>query len=122
MGPNHKTFDLAIELPPRTSRQRGRDLHHQLRAAIVGGRLHPGVQLPATRELAAALGVSRNMVVAAYDLLLSEGYVSAGGRAGTRVADFLLSPTQSYRTPPAPRRASALESCVARTFSLNSDW
>ena len=104
MGPNYPAFDLAIELPARTSRQRGRDLHHQLRAAIIGGRLQPGVQLPATRELAAALGVSRNMVVAAYDLLLSEGYVNAGGRAGTRVADFLSSPTQPDRAPPAPRR------------------
>ena len=105
MGPNHPAFDLAIELPPRTSRQRGRDLHRQLRAAIVGGRLQPGVQLPATRELAAALGVSRNMVVAAYDRLLSEGYVSAGGRAGTRVADFLVVARRG-RTgrPPAPRR------------------
>jgi len=112
MGPKHRRptpgadgppFDLAIELPARGSRQLGRDLHRQLRSAIVGGRLHPGVRLPATRELAAALDVSRNTVVTAYDLLLSEGYVRAGGRAGTVVADFLSAPLR--RTRPKLDRA-----------------
>jgi GntR family transcriptional regulator/MocR family aminotransferase len=35
------------------------------------------------------LGVSRNTVVTAYDQLLAEGYVSARGRGGTVIADFL---------------------------------
>ena len=108
MSPNSPAFDLAIDLPGRASRQVGRQLHHQLRAAIVAGRLQPGVLLPATRELAAALGVSRNMVVAAYDRLLSEGYVSARGRAGTRVADFLSMPSRSDRPSRVPLRDSRL--------------
>ena len=81
----------------------GRDLHRQLRSAIVGGRLQPGLRLPATRELAAALGISRNTVVTAYDLLLSEGYVSARGRGGTLVADFLSRPPRERN--PAGRGA-----------------
>ena len=116
MSPNH--FDLAIDLPARTSRRMGRDLHHQLRAAIVGGRLQPGVQLPATRELAEALGVSRNMVVAAYDRLLSEGYVSARGRAGTQVADFLSSPARLERKALAPRRDPRLSPAWRAPSSL----
>jgi GntR family transcriptional regulator / MocR family aminotransferase len=90
-------FDLAVDLPARGSRRVGRELHRQLRAAIVGGRLLPGLRLPPTRELAAALGTSRNTVVTAYDLLLSEGYVRADGRAGTLVADFLSRPLQRQR-------------------------
>jgi GntR family transcriptional regulator/MocR family aminotransferase len=82
----------------------GRDLHRQLRSAIVGGRLQPGLRLPATRELAGALGVSRNTVVAAYDLLLSEGYVSARGRGGTIVADFLSAPSRRERSRSQPGR------------------
>jgi GntR family transcriptional regulator/MocR family aminotransferase len=97
MSPNGSTLGLAIDLPARGSRQMGRDLHQQLRGAIVGGRLHPGLRLPATRELAEALGVSRNTVVAAYDLLLSEGYVSARGRGGTIIADFLSVPPRRER-------------------------
>ena len=102
-GAENPAFDLAIDLPARGSRQLGRDLHRQLRSAIVGGRLQPGVRLPATRELAAALEVSRNTVVTAYDLLLSEGYVRAGGRAGTVVADFLSAPLR--QAPPKLARA-----------------
>lgn len=80
---------LAINLPPRGSRDVLRALHAQLRAAILEGRLRPGLPLPATRALATALGVSRNTAVAAYDLLLSEGYLVARPGAGTYVADIL---------------------------------
>ena len=104
MDPNSPAFDLAIDLPARSSRQVGRDLHGQLRTAIVGGRLQPGLRLPASREMAAALGVSRNTVVAAYDLLLSEGYVSAHGRGGTIVADFISSPPRASASPTGSRR------------------
>jgi GntR family transcriptional regulator/MocR family aminotransferase len=103
-GSKKPSFDLAIDLPDRASRQVGRDLHRQLRAAIVGGRLQPGLRLPASRELAAALGVSRNTVVAVYDLLLSEGYVSAHGRGGTIVSDFLSSRLRGSVSPTGPRR------------------
>jgi len=104
MDPISPDFDLAIDLPDRASRQVGRDLHRQLRTAIVGGRLQPGVRLPASREMAAVLGVSRNTVVAAYDLLLSEGYVSAHGRGGTIVADVLSSRLREGAAPKGPRR------------------
>jgi GntR family transcriptional regulator / MocR family aminotransferase len=82
-------FGLPLQLPPRSSRERLRSLHQQLRAAILEGRLQPGLRLPPTRALAAAHGVSRNTVMAAYDLLLSEGYLAARQGAGTYVADVL---------------------------------
>src|SRR5207244_8764492 len=82
-------FQLAIALPARGSRERLRALHARLRAAILDGRLQPGLQLPATRALADAYGVSRNTAVAAYDLLLSEGYLVTRPRSGAYVADVL---------------------------------
>ena len=111
-------FDLAIDLPAHGSRQVGRDLHRQLRSAIVGGRLQPGVRLPATRELAAALEVSRNTVVTAYDLLLSEGYVRAQGRGGTLVADFLSPPSRAERTRVEPARDARLSPAWRTPSSL----
>ncbi|MHA6206059.1 MocR-like pyridoxine biosynthesis transcription factor PdxR [Dyella soli] len=77
---------FAIELP---SRGRLEALHGQLRAAILDGRLAGGQGLPSTRGLAASLGLSRNTVVAAYDRLLSEGYVSARQGAGYLVSSGL---------------------------------
>lgn len=80
-------FQLPIKLPARNSRNLLRALHGQLRVAILDGRLQPGSRLPATRAFAAAYGVSRNTTVAAYDLLLSEGYLVTRPRAGVYVAD-----------------------------------
>jgi GntR family transcriptional regulator/MocR family aminotransferase len=78
---------LSLTLPPPGSRARLRALHQQLRAAILDGRLRAGLRLPATRALAKMLGISRNTALAAYDLLLSEGYLAARPGSGTFVAD-----------------------------------
>src|SRR5579871_5212062 len=79
-------FDLALSLPAKGSRRLRSSLHAQLRAAILDGRLKPGLRLPATRTLAETLDVSRNTAVAAYELLLSEGYLTGRPGAGTYVA------------------------------------
>jgi OFA family oxalate/formate antiporter-like MFS transporter len=57
-------------------------LAHALRAAILQGQLSHGRRLPAERDLAAALGVSRDAVASAYEILSSEGLLrlqEAGG-------------------------------------------
>lgn len=93
---------LPITAPRRGSRELLRSLHSQLRTAILAGRLRAGGRLPSTRSLALACGVSRNTVVAAYDLLLSEGYVSARRGSGTVVAALLSQPSSGG--PPKNRR------------------
>ena len=54
-------------------------LHSQLtralKTAVFAGRVHQGTRLPATRQLARELGVSRNTVLAAYEQLRAEGFV-----------------------------------------------
>jgi GntR family transcriptional regulator / MocR family aminotransferase len=54
-------------------------------AAIIDGRLQPGALMPATRTLADDLGISRGVIVEAYQRLADEGLVSARPGAGTRV-------------------------------------
>ena len=65
-------------------------LYVQLGAAlqdcIGGGRLAPGEQLPSERRLAELLQVSRSTVVAAYENLASEGWVSRRQGSGTHVS------------------------------------
>ena len=53
---------------------------------IQRGRLRPGDRLPGSRRLAASLGVHRNTVLAAYDELHAEGWVTAVRGRGTFVA------------------------------------
>jgi GntR family transcriptional regulator/MocR family aminotransferase len=105
-------FELPIRLPMRGSHQILRALHQQLRAAILDGRLRPGLRLPSTRALASSHGISRNTAVAAYDLLLSEGYVSMRPGSGCYVAQAL--------SRPVPGRVRAGNTAADRR--LSSFW
>ncbi|MFF0718647.1 PLP-dependent aminotransferase family protein [Micromonospora sp. NPDC003816] len=60
-------------------------LAHRLRRAIGDGVVPVGARLPATRVLAADLGVSRGVVVEAYQRLVEDGHLAGRGRAGTVV-------------------------------------
>ena len=61
-------------------------LERELRAAIRSGRLAPGSALPATRTLASQLGLSRGVIVEAYEQLVAEGYLTSRHGGGTWVA------------------------------------
>ena len=63
-----------------------RQIYDAVRSAILDGRLRGGLRLPSTRLLAQELGVSRNIVVLAFEQLLAEGYLEAKTGAGTSVA------------------------------------
>lgn len=65
-----------------------RQLYQALRERILDGRLRGGSRLPASRDLAALLGVSRNTVTRAFDQLYAEGYVAGRVGAGTFVAQL----------------------------------
>jgi GntR family transcriptional regulator / MocR family aminotransferase len=82
-----------VELPLVCDRKAGTSLYRQLceqiRKQILAGRLAPNSRLPATRELAQQLGVSRNTVTNVYDQLVAEGYLEARTGAWTYVASHL---------------------------------
>lgn len=61
-------------------------LYAEIRRMIESGRLAPGAKLPTTRELAERLGVARGAAVAAYEMLVADGFAEARVGAGTFVA------------------------------------
>jgi GntR family transcriptional regulator/MocR family aminotransferase len=77
-----------LQLDPGNAPARGLTtwLTDGLRAAIMNGRLCAGTSLPPTRALASDLGISRGVVVEAYQRLKDEGLVSGLTGAGTRVS------------------------------------
>jgi DNA-binding transcriptional MocR family regulator len=84
----------------------GRALETELREAIRSGRLHAGTRLPASRGLAADLGISRGTVVQAYAQLTAEGWLVGLAGSGTRVADrpvYGSRPTAGGGPAPSPR-------------------
>jgi GntR family transcriptional regulator / MocR family aminotransferase len=70
-----------------------------LREAVRSARLPPGTRLPASRSLAADLGIARNTVAEAYAELVAEGWLTARQGSGTVVAQRVEPP------PPVKRRA-----------------
>ena len=74
----------------------------QLRDVLTGGRLAAGERLPSTRALAAALGVSRTVVTAAYTQLFAEGWLEGRHGSGTYVAPGAVAPLGAARPRPAP--------------------
>ncbi|MEG8231953.1 PLP-dependent aminotransferase family protein [Pseudomonas orientalis] len=65
-----------------------RQLYEALRQRVLDGRLVSGTRLPATRDLAVALSISRNSVVRAYDQLYAEGFIESRVGDGTYVAQL----------------------------------
>src|SRR5919109_4597510 len=62
------------------------EIYRQGRDAILKGLLSPGDALPASRELARTLSVSRMTVTLAYDRLIAEGFATTRIGAGTFVS------------------------------------
>jgi GntR family transcriptional regulator/MocR family aminotransferase len=96
--------DVLVEL----SRDSGDALHRQIEASIRNGirigRLPRGMALPPTRRLAEDLGVSRGVVIEAYQQLVAEGYLTSRSGGYTRVAigpEPPLAPALAA-LPPAP--------------------
>ena len=77
--------ELLIELNRSKPRGLRAQVEDELRAAIRSGRLAPGTSLPSSRALAADLGVTRGVVVDAYDQLVAEGYLRSQQGSGTVV-------------------------------------
>ena len=86
-------------------------IYRQVREAIHDGRLRRGERLPASRDLAAQLAVSRNTVAVAYERLAAEGYLVSRIGSGT----FVAAPSP---TPAAEGRRRAPTSSPVRPREL----
>ena len=77
---------LEIPLDRRDPLPLYRQIAHHLSRMIGRGALSAGQKLPAARELAASLGVSRTTANLAYEDLEAGGWIRVRGRSGTFVA------------------------------------
>lgn len=89
---------LEIDLTDAGRGRQAETLARSIREAVRAGTLPTGTRLPASRTLAADLGVSRGLVVSAYDQLVAEGYLEGRRGSGTVVAGG------REPDPPAPLR------------------
>jgi len=88
-------LDLAFRADPARPEPVYRQLADHLAALIAAERLRAGERVPPTRDLAAALGLSRNTVSRAYEWLVETGWLGAHVGRGT----FVLGPPRGQATP-----------------------
>lgn len=83
-----------------------------LRKGIADGSVQAGIRLPASRVLAAQLGLSRMTVTEVYGQLIAEGFLQARTGSGTyamaRIAEPAASPPTLSESPLGSARARAL--------------
>ena len=97
--------EILIRLTPKSDASLRLQVESGLRQAIHTGRLAAGTLLPATRVLAADLGISRGVVIEAYEQLLAEGYLTAQRGSATRVARRCTESVTSPAVEPVPTTA-----------------
>jgi GntR family transcriptional regulator/MocR family aminotransferase len=95
-------MDVHVQIEGRGDR--ADRIYKQLRDAIRNGLLRHGERLPASRDLAVQLSVSRTTVTVAYERLTAEGYLASRVGSGTFVAaPPRPRPTSERRSPTAAR-------------------
>jgi GntR family transcriptional regulator/MocR family aminotransferase len=98
----------------------------QIRQLVCKGILSPCSRVPSTRALSEQLGVSRNTVTLAYEMLTTEGILEVESSAGTMVSRELpaafvrvassASGSAVVETPSVPRRPLAFQSPGPRLY------
>jgi len=79
-------MQLPIQIDGAASKSLQIQIADQIRQLILDHRLAPGTRMPASRELAGDLGVSRNTITGVFARLTAEGLLEAREPIGTFVA------------------------------------
>ncbi|GAA2256170.1 PLP-dependent aminotransferase family protein [Kitasatospora cystarginea] len=106
----------STQLPePAGHRPAYRTLAGQVRLLVSEGRLPVGTRLPAERELAQALSLSRTTVATAYETLRSEGYLRSrrGSGSWTTLPEGSRPPGDALHPVPPDERETVLDLGVA---------
>ncbi|MFB7379046.1 MocR-like transcription factor YczR [Kitasatospora purpeofusca] len=102
--------------PPGAARRPAyRALAARIRLLVSEGRLPVGARLPAERELALALGLSRTTVATAYEALRAEGYLRSRRGAGswTALPEGSAPPSDALHPVPPDEQGNILDLGVA---------
>jgi len=99
--------DLLVEIRRDVRAPLHLQIEASIRDGVRSGRLSLGTSLPSSRRLAADLGVSRGVVVEAYEQLVAEGYLTSRPGGYTQVA---IGPGPDPRPdPPVPEPAPRID-------------
>src|SRR5271156_305180 len=96
------------DLNPNSQAPLYRQVYEHIRSLINSGQLEDGFRLPATRELACQLGLTRTTISSAYELLEHDGLITGHVGRGSFVAGSAKRSQQSERVQPGLNWSSLL--------------
>lgn len=111
---NLADWSALIPVLPRQGPRRDA-LYAEIRRLIEAGTLAPGTKLPTTRDLAARLGLSRGAAVAAFEMLVADGFAEARVGAGTFVAGQVPQVTRPRARPTGAQDAAGIPEAAEPT-------
>ena len=88
--------DAIIYIDPNSPMNLQNQIRQKIVDGILNGAFAPGMKLPSSRRLATQLDVARNTVVAAYQQLISDGYLVSRQRSGIFVNEEMLETRVGY--------------------------
>src|SRR5262245_49680897 len=122
-GPmTRRDWQFDIEIVRRDAQPPFLQIARALTDDIRRGRLRPGDRLPGSRNLAAAAGVHRNTILAAYDELVAEGWLETAQGRGTFVARAIVEPTASAEAPAVKRGRRVVRRELARSVQRRAGY
>ena len=101
-----RSWELALDLDTAADRPVFLQIAHAVADDIRRGRLRPGALLPGSRVLGQSLGVHRNTVLAAYQELISQGWIETLPARGTRVSAAMPDPAPRRFAPRSASRSA----------------
>ncbi len=112
---------LSLKIDHGSERPVGTQLCMGLRELILSGGLGAGDRLPASRTVAADLGLSRTTVVEAFERLVAEGLLEARVGAGTYVSRALRADEVRPRAPAGDEAPAASRPRLSRFIERVAD-
>jgi GntR family transcriptional regulator/MocR family aminotransferase len=109
-------MQLALSLDKSLPGTLTAQLVAQIRDAIKSGRIAPGARLPSSRRLSQQLGLSRNTIVRAYDVICAEGY--AEGRPASGIFAAFNLPEAIMKAPRATNDGAGANTRMPRPPEL----
>ncbi|MGI6733668.1 MAG: PLP-dependent aminotransferase family protein [Anaerovoracaceae bacterium] len=110
---------LYIDLDKTKKRSYAVQIYTKIREMILAGELPAGEPLPSSRDLSRELSVSRNTVLAAYDMLVSEGAVCSIAGSGYYVLSGVKNNPRRISTE--DRQTASLSDMVISDDMINFD-
>lgn len=111
---------LFVRLAKEEKRSYAKQIYRDIRERILRGSLKQGDVLPSTRELSGELSVSRNTVLAAYDMLVSEGLARSVPGSGLYVSEAIASVRPPHPLTDLQTASLSDDPVAADTISFDS--